>query len=680
MSTPSCMLPVTVMRAGVANGLAIPAHVLASATAAFEGVACFVDHPSALDAGRAGGRSVRDLAGCIRDVRYDAGGERLVARLELYETGRWIGGLAEQAAGRPFLGLSADMWARLGPARGERDVAKEVVRIERVNSVDVVVNPAAGGRLLPDHAGALPSPGAPNAGGERARFADSITQEDVIMSATENDVVRVRTAVASDEATSQAGAVGRGGSAQAAAQADATRAGSAAGEPGGGAPREGAPAEGAAAAEGAASVEAMARAALLEARLATSGLPVEACDRIRARLAAEGTAGATSPEALIDLYREAYAAASAQAAIRNLGAVTAVCEPLDRVTLAFERLMGLPESAEHRETPRLSGVRELYDLLTGDWERHGVFRGDRVQFANATTTTMASVVANALNKALLRAFEARPQWWRPIAYEEDFTTMNQVKWITLGGFSDLDPVFEGDPYTEKTWDDSAESASFVKVGNYVGITLEMIDRDDVAAVRAIPRKLGLAANRTLSASVAALFTAGGGVGPVMADGHPVFDAANHGNLRVEALSAGEWQNVVAAMFKQAEFHSGRALGVRPRYCLAPIELEKTALEIFTSDLDPDGATWVSNVLKRSSQNVITVPEWTDPADWAAAADPSDLEGVCIGYRFGRAPEIYVADNALMGSMFTHDEMRIKVRFVFAVGVGDWRALHKNNVA
>lgn len=486
------------------------------------------------------------------------------------------------------------------------------------------------------------------------------------MSATENGAVRVRTALV----TEGTGDEGNAGGAVVTAPAGAAEGGTtaqAAATPGAGladAGGHGDPAE---------------RAVLLEARLATSGLPAEACHSIRARLSRDGSEG-LSPEALIDLYREAYAAAAAQAAIRNLGAVGAVREPLDRVTLAFERLMGLPETSDHREVPRLTGVRELYDLLTGDWERHGVFRGDRVQLANATTMTMASVVANVLNKALLRAYEARPQWWRPIAYEEDFATMNQVKWITLGGFSDLDAVAEGDPYTEKTWDDSAESASFVKVGNYVGITLEMIDRDDVAAVRAVPRKLGLAANRTLSATVSALFTAGGGVGPTMADGNPVFDAINHGNLREEALSAAEWQNVVAAMFKQAEFHSGRALGVRPRYCLVPIELEKTALEIFTSDIDPDGATWVSNVLKRSSQNVITVPEWVDPNNWAAAADPADLEGVCIGYRFGRAPEIYVADNALMGSMFTHDEMRIKVRFVFAVGVGDYRALHKNNVA
>ena len=81
-----------------------------------------------------------------------------------------------------------------------------------------------------------------------------------------------------------------------------------------------------------------------------------------------------------------------------------------------------------------------------------------------------------------------------------------------------------------------------------------------------------------------------------------------------------------------------------------------------------------------ADRVITVPEWTDANDWAAAADPVQAQGVCIGYRFGRAPELFVADDGLTGSMFTNDEMRIKARFVVAVGVGDYRALYKQNVA
>ena len=133
------------------------------------------------------------------------------------------------------------------------------------------------------------------------------------------------------------------------------------------------------------------------------------------------------------------------------------------------------------------------------------------------------------------------------------------------------------------------------------------------------------------------------------------------------------------MFNHTEATSGKKAGIRPAYCLVPIELESTALALFTSELLPGSANNDKNVRMMPSDRVITVPEWTDTNNWAAAADPAQMPGVCIGYRFGRTPEIFVADDTLTGSMFTNDEMRIKARFVVAVGIGDWKALHKNNV-
>jgi hypothetical protein len=33
----------------------------------------------------------------------------------------------------------------------------------------------------------------------------------------------------------------------------------------------------------------------------------------------------------------------------------------------------------------------------------------------------------------------------------------------------------------------------------------------------------------------------------------------------------------------------------------------------------------------------------------------------------------------MGSMFTNDAMRIKVRFIYTIGIGEYRGLYKANV-
>ena len=58
-----------------------------------------------------------------------------------------------------------------------------------------------------------------------------------------------------------------------------------------------------------------------------------------------------------------------------------------------------------------------------------------------------------------------------------------------------------------------------------------------------------------------------------------------------------------------------------------------------------------------------MPEWTDPRNWAAVADPADL-GDLHRLSFRPRPEIFVAQEETGGSMFTHDEMRIKVRFIY----------------
>jgi len=620
---------VVLVRAGVANGLRFEPGLLAASVARFVGVPSYVDHAALSDATRPGQRSVRDLAGVVSGARYDVEREALVGRLHIYRPASWVTALADEAGDLAQFGLSAVLWVETE--------GRVVTRIREVESVDVVMNPAAGGRFLPRPPAERPSHGQSLSKGDETMSERTDREQ-------ESATLRVEQALP--------------GEAQIPPQAPAAE-----DSP----PRDTAD---------------QVRHPQMELALACSGLPEEACSAIREQFADRPPGADALDEALSDaiaLYRRAYARDADRHTVRNLGRISDVLAPRDRISLAMERLMGLPLEERHGDIPRLSGIREAYDLITGDWERRGVFRGDRVSLANATTTTMAEIVANALNKVLLRQFESRPRWWGPVAYEEDFATLNDVRWITVGGFGDLDTVGEGDPYVEKTWDDYAETSTFIKKGNYIGLTLEMIDRDDVAAVRAIPRRLGHAAYRTLSAAVADLFTQESGTGPQLADGYRLFEDAHHHNLGSDPLSVDTWQATVAAMFKQEEYHSGKRLGVRPRYCLVPIDLEKTALEVFTSDVIPADGAFYRNVLRRSEDAIVVVPDWTDANDWAAAADPTELEGVCIGYRFGRSPEMFVADSEQGGAMFTNDEMRIKVRFVYAVGIGDYRALYKHNV-
>ncbi|MEJ2189574.1 MAG: hypothetical protein P8Y93_09195 [Acidobacteriota bacterium] len=366
--------------------------------------------------------------------------------------------------------------------------------------------------------------------------------------------------------------------------------------------------------------------------------------------------------------------------------------PLEQIESAFEALM-LGVSPPSGVAP-LSGVRELYHLLSGDYDMHGIYHGDRIQFANVTSATMANITANVLNKTVINQFQQYPHWWKRITSEQDFTTLQQVKWITLGGVGELPTVAEGAAYTELTWDDQAETADFVKKGGYLGITLEAIDKDDVRRMRAAPKALAQAAWLTLSKSVSAIFTDNTGTGPTMSDSNALFDASNHGNLLTTALSHAQWVVVRTAMMKQTELNSGERLGflTAPKYCVVPIDLETTALIMFASegvpgDTDGDRDENVfaeGNVhtsrMASARERVVVCPLWTDTNNWAAVADPMLYPSIGIGFRYGRTPEIFSVASPTAGLMFTNDTLPVKVRFFYAVGPTDWRGLHKSNVA
>lgn len=607
---------VTLIRAGeTLHGWLFPPQVLRGSVPLWEGVTSLVDHRRYMQH-----PSVRDVVGTIGRVRFEKGA--LLGEYRVLDSAGWLTRMldqiiADREAGLPVprVGLSADMLVK-AQRKGERYIAE---KIGKVLSVDVVFDPAAGGAFERVLNSVLESEG-----------GDQMSDRGEIVSQGKGELAPNGEARARWE-----------------------------------------------------EMERTQCAHLLRASLNASDLPMAMKEEVRGRY--EGRIFAVEElNQAIRGQEDLLAKLVEDEVIKGVGEPThpvvgGVWDGLDRIQLAAERLFGVSIPEAHSDIPRLSGIRELYLLLTGDWDFYGRFFPDRVQLANVTTSTMTSVVKNALNKALLAAYNARPKWWAPIAYEEEFPSLNDVTWIKTGGIGDLPTVSEGAAYTELSWSDNEETASFVKKGGYLGITLEVIDRDDVGAVRRIPRELGQAAWRTLSQLVSNLFTDNSGTGPVLSDGYNLFDATNHGNLRTAALSASEWDAVIQAVYKQTEPTSNKRLGVRPKYLLVPIELEKTALQIILSEGEPGTANNEANV-RQGSAEVIVVPEWTDANDWAAACDPSEVEGVCIGYRFGKEPELFIADEPTVGSMFTNDEMRIKCRFIVAVGIGDYRALHKNNVA
>jgi len=363
---------------------------------------------------------------------------------------------------------------------------------------------------------------------------------------------------------------------------------------------------------------------------------------------------------------------------------------LEHVEAAVEAMLSGVRPADGIQP--LTGIRELYTMLSGDFEMNGVFNPDRIYLANVTSSTMAGLVANALNKRVVNMYMTYPQWWGPAVTIEDFATLQQVKWITLGGIGELPTVAEGAAYTEMTWDDQTETADFVKKGGYLGITLEAIDKDDTRKLQAAPRALAQAAWLTLGKTIAAIFSSNSGYGVTMADTHPLFDSSNHSNQAALPLSHTNLVATKLAMQKTTELNSGERLAglLRPNLLWVPIDLEDTALaelasgegEIGSADYHINADSFADSLtsrLSRARQHVITVPFWTDVNDWVVQADPHLYPGLGLGFRYGRTPEIFSVASPTAGLMFTNDTMPIKARFFFAVAPTDYRAWYKNIV-
>jgi hypothetical protein len=213
-----------------------------------------------------------------------------------------------------------------------------------------------------------------------------------------------------------------------------------------------------------------------QAMIAASCLPQASQARLTAQLTASPTLPVSPDDVTSAIETERkYLAALQESQVIQLpgqppraGAISGMRTDLDRLTLALDALIAGSRAPDGVQP--LTGLRELYHLLSGDYEMSGLFHSDRIQFANVNSSTMAALVANALNKRLINEFQQYPQWWAPIVTVEDFTNLQTVRWITLGGVGELPTVAEGAAYTELTWDDKTETAAFVKKGGYLGIT------------------------------------------------------------------------------------------------------------------------------------------------------------------------------------------------------------------
>ncbi|HEX3049711.1 MAG TPA: hypothetical protein VHP83_03575, partial [Aggregatilineaceae bacterium] len=425
---------------------------------------------------------------------------------------------------------------------------------------------------------------------------------------------------------------------------------------------------------------------LLDVSLSSAKLPKALAERIRKQFAGKVFETGELDQAIDDargMLSELTGAGAISGVPGGPGRISGMATSEDQFSAALFDLLGAerPDDLKAIKTARLSGIRELYTLMTGDVDFVGGYDAERVQFSKVAD--LPGVLKNALNKMIIAQWQelgrSGYRWWEPIVSVEHFNSLHDITGVLLGEVTVLPVVAEGDAFTALDVADSAEVGSFVKYGGYVGLTLEMFERDETHKLRAFPRKLASAGLRRVSSLVGGVFTANGGAGPVMADALNVFHA-DHNNLGSAALASASWEAASAAIYNQSMLADANAtppkLALDAKYLVVPRALRLTGMQLLYPNLEHTANIHSENMQRGEMGDVITCPEMASVSDWAAVADPRMAPGIIVGERYGVMPEIVVADGKANGALFTNDEIRLKARHWLAVFVADYRPLYK----
>lgn len=631
---------IDVIRAGLSfNNVFYPDAVLREAVPQFDGARIFIK--ADIEHIKGAAKDVRRVIGWIEAPRFvegaatDTGRIVATARLPgLPDTTRALLVEAIRAGKADLVGFSIDAFGATGTRMVEGNKVRAAKSITRVDSVDLIVEPGAGGRLVRLVEAAPESRQSP----EESSMRKTLLQE--LQAKAPGAYAKINPDTATDEEVLTA-------------YREAFASPAPAATPGGG------DVAGATLAE-VRMVEARMRAREL---IAASTLPQPAKDRLLTQFAARDRFVEADVTAAISAERD-YLARFVESGRVNLGGLALDIQVEDRSVKMADMLDAFfdPQHKDHRS---VGSFREAYVEYTGDKDVTGrLDRCDRARlraasgsrFAEALdTTSWSDALGNAINRRLQAVYPNLTdlQSWRKVVSIDRLKDYRTVERARIGGYPNLPVVAQGDPYPalNSPGDDKASYAP-AKRGGTETVTREMILGDDVSAIRRIPVELALAAANTLYEFVFDFFRDN----PVIWDGKTLYHA-DHGNLYTEAFSAAQFSAHRLAMLTRTRAGSGKRMATPPGFVLVPFEKEEAAFDAFRRDtnLDP-------SFVQSLRPEVIPVSYWTDAGDWCTLANPLRLPVLEVGFINGQEePELFIQDMPNVGSMFSHDKLTYKIR-------------------
>jgi hypothetical protein len=656
---------IRVIRAGESgNRNYYPDAVLRDAVRLVEGARAFeksdAEHVAAGTQAIAPGKSFRNLVGQLRNARFVEGATpdtgEIQAELHLIQPDGEVAVRVREAHARgmsSLFGFSIDAEARAKVTTiGGRKV-RAAVQITKVNSVDLIVEPGAGGALLRIvEAQATPS------------------QEDEDMALRQRMIEAIKAhnpafddAAATDEQIEAAFL-------EAKVEAKAVKA---------------TPAQATQQADGyaKAAADAMDQVRLVEARITArdlvgaAKLPQPAKDKLLARFVE-----AQAPFTAADVSKAIEDERAYLARFTESGKPVIHFDETVQVEDRSQKIGAMLDNFFNRDG--VHSFKECYVEITGDRQITGDLRSCDVsrmresmgeRFVEAlSSSSWANVLGDSITRRMLADYAQMTdlQAWRKVADVVPVTDFRTQERTRIGGYGNLPGVNQAAAYTALT-SPSDEKATYAltKRGGTESITLEMIANDDVGAIRRLPTEMALAAANTLYEFVMDFIR----TNPTIYDTTALF-TAGHGNLGAAALDATSFAAARLAMLKQTRAGSLKRLNLTPRALLVPPELQAAAFDLFIRNQNND-KTFIQTI----NPEVIAVPYWTDANDWAVVADPRQIPTIEVGFLNGREePELFVQDTPNVGSLFSNDQVTYKIRHIYSGAVMDYRGFYKAVVA
>lgn len=270
-------------------------------------------------------------------------------------------------------------------------------------------------------------------------------------------------------------------------------------------------------------------------------------------------------------------------------------ELMQGALLARSAARNVKLSDAEKEGARLYRSTSLLELAKRSLERSGIdYNGmPKMDIAGRAITQSTSdlpvILEGTLRRILLSAYENSADTWNRFCLQGTVSDFREHKRLRAGTFARLDKVLENAEYRNQAIPDAElERIKAETYGNTINVSRQMIVNDDLGYFTRLAGMLGRAAARSIEVDVYALLAENSGLGPIMEDGLPMFDAA-HNNIDTTGASPSvdSFERMRVLMASQKDPAGNEFIDLRPEVGVFGLSTGGEARVVNDAQYDPN---------------------------------------------------------------------------------------------